>query len=98
MKRVLERHPRVVGYSLSIDDDSALLLRWIEEHEVPGRPLVLKGGFSAAHRRGIDEIPFAFALDTNGRAIGSLTGLMPHSEALLERMVSAAEGAVEEPR
>jgi thiol-disulfide isomerase/thioredoxin len=97
VKRVLDRHPRVAGFSLSIDDDPAVFRGWLGEHEVPGKPLHLTGGFAMAHRRGIDRIPFAFVLDTRGRLVGSLTGLTPNYEALLERMVRTAEGAARDP-
>lgn len=96
--RVLARHPDVLGLSLSVDDDPAELRRHLEAHRVPGLVLHCPGGFAAASRRGIDDLPLFLVLDSRGRPAGLVRGLSPRLEPELERMLRLAKGEVGEPR
>ncbi len=96
--RVLARHPDVLGLSLSVDDDPAALRRHLETHRVPGLVLHCRGGFPAASRRGIDDLPLFLVLDSRGRVAGMVRGVSARLEPELERMVRLAKGEVGEPR
>ncbi len=96
--RVLARHPDVLGLSLSVDDDPAALRRHLETHRVPGLVLHCRGGFPAASRRGIDDLPLFLVLDPRGRLAGMVRGFSPGLGPELERMVRLAKGEVGEPR
>ncbi len=98
VRRVLARHPGVVGLSLSVDDDPAALRRHLERHGVPGLPLRCPGGFPAAARRGLDAIPLFVVLDGRGRLAGEVRGLTPRLEAELDRLVRLALHGPGEPR
>ncbi len=96
--RVLARHPEVVGLSLSVDDEEADLRLHLERHAVPGLVLRCRGGFAAASRRGVNDLPLFLVLDSRGRLAGMVRGLSPRLEPELERMVRLAKGEVGEPR
>jgi thiol-disulfide isomerase/thioredoxin len=96
--RVLARHPEVLGLSLSVDDDEAELRRHLERHGVPGLVLHCRGGFAAASRRGVSDLPLFLVLDSRGRLAGMVRGLSARLEPELERMVRLAKGEVGEPR
>lgn len=96
--RVLARHPDVLGLSLSVDDDEAELRRHLETHGVPGLVLRCRGGFAAASRRGVNDLPLFLVLDTRGRLAGVVRGFSARLEPELERMVRLAKGDVGEPR
>jgi thiol-disulfide isomerase/thioredoxin len=96
--RVLARHPEVVGLSLSVDDDPEALRRHLETHGVPGLALRSTGGFAAASRRGVSDLPLFLVLDSRGRLAGAMRGLSPQLEPALERMIRLAKGEVGEPR
>lgn len=96
-RAVLARHPAVVAYSLSVDEDRAALERRLARTPPAGTPLVYPGGPAAAARAGIPDLPTFLALDARGRLVGVVTGLSAGLEPALERLVRQAEGAASAP-
>jgi thiol-disulfide isomerase/thioredoxin len=96
-RAVLARHPQVVAYAVSVDEDRAALERRLAGAPPPGQTLVLAGGPSAAARRGLREYPTFLALDAHGRLVGTVVGLWPGLGPALERLLRHAEGKVGEP-
>ncbi len=95
---VLARHPRVVAYAVALDPDRDAVARHLVASPPLGEPLLLRGGPSAAARRGHDQIPAFFVLDARGREVGSVTGSTPNLGPRLERLLRLAEGDRGEPR
>lgn len=96
-RAVLARHPRVLAYAISVDEDRAALERRLAGAPPPGTTLVFPGGPAAAARRGLREYPTFLALDAHGRLVGTVVGLWPGLGPALERLVRHAEGKVGEP-
>lgn len=88
---VLARHPRVVAYSLALDDRDAVA-RHVVANPALGSVLVYPGGASAASRRGLNQLPMFVAIDTRGRVAGTIVGLRPGLAAALDRLLGQAEG------
>jgi len=96
-RTVLARHPNVVAYAVSIDQDRAELTRRLGEAAPPGTALVLTGGPTAAARAGIPQVPTFLALDARGRLVGTVVGLSPELGPALEKLLRRAEGRMGDP-
>ncbi len=96
-RTVLARHPRVVAYAVSIDQDRAELARRLVEAPPPGTALVLSGGATAAARGGIPQVPTFLALDERGRLVGLVVGNSPGLGPALEKLLRLAEGRQGDP-
>ena len=96
-RTVLARHPDVVAYAVSIDQDRAELTRRLAEAPPPGTTLVLTGGPIAAARAGIPQVPTFLAIDARGRLVGSVVGLSPGLGPALEKLLRRAEGRMGDP-
>jgi hypothetical protein len=95
-RAVLARHPGVLAYAVSIDEDRAELTRLLSAAP-PGTALILPGGPTAAARAGIPQVPTFLALDTRGRLVGVVVGLSPGLGPALERLLLLAEGKAGQP-
>lgn len=96
-RAVLARHPGVLAYAVSIDEDRAELTRLLRAAPPPGTALILLGGPTAAARAGIPQVPTFLALDTRGRLVGVVVGLSPGLGPALERLLRLAEGKAGQP-
>ena len=96
-RTVLARHPSVVAYAISIDQDRAELVRRLAEAPPPGTALILSGGPTAAARSGIPQVPTFLALDERGRLVGVVVGFSPGLGPALEKLLRRAEGRMGDP-
>jgi hypothetical protein len=95
-RAALARHPQVVAYAVSVDEDREAVARSVAEAPPPGTALVLPGGPAAARRRGVSQIPTFVAIDNRGRVAGAVAGYSPGLESALDRILRQAEGRVGE--